>query len=153
MVVVQWQTVYKLVKIWQRYASSISKLWSSYKKLLSHTSTSFLKTFKPLTSAVGDVSVTPLPSFLYNKQIFKMLIVSLPSVSQSLVPMEASVRSQHQKMENLISQLNCYKLIPYLVDRCICPAPCRSRQMLEKNILSWALAGTGSVLFTRQVAV
>ena len=41
----------------------------------------------------------------------------------------------------------------YLVDRCICPAPCRSRQTLEKNVLSWALAGTGSVLFTRQVAV
>ena len=42
---------------------------------------------------------------------------------------------------------------PYLVDRCICPAPCRSRQTLEKNVLSWALVGTGSVLFTRQVAV
>ena len=41
----------------------------------------------------------------------------------------------------------------YLVDRCICPAPCRSRQTLEKNVLSWALAGTGSVLFIRQVAV
>ena len=51
------------------------------------------------------------------------------------------------------SKLNFYKLIPYLVDRCVCPAPCRSRQMLEKNILSWALAGTGSVLFTRQAAV
>ena len=25
--------------------------------------------------------------------------------------------------------------------------------MLEKNVLSWALAGTSSVLFTRQVAV
>ena len=49
-------------------------------------------------------------------------------------------------------KLNFYKLIPYLVDRCICPAPCRSRQTLEKNALSWALAGTGSVLFTRQVA-
>ena len=41
----------------------------------------------------------------------------------------------------------------YLVDRCICPAPCRSRQTLEKNVLSWALAGTGSVLFIHQVAV
>ena len=41
----------------------------------------------------------------------------------------------------------------YLVDRCICPAPCRSRQMLEKNVLSWALAGTSSALFIRQVAV
>ena len=41
----------------------------------------------------------------------------------------------------------------YLVDRCICPAPCRSRQTLEKNVLSWALAGTGSVLFICQVAV
>ena len=39
------------------------------------------------------------------------------------------------------------------MDRCICPALCRSRQTLEKNVLSWALAGTGSVLFTRQVAV
>ena len=51
------------------------------------------------------------------------------------------------EMENLISKLNFYKLIPYLFDRC------RSRQTLEKNVLSWALAGTGSVLFTRQVAV
>ena len=34
---------------------------------------------------------------------------------------------------------------PYLVDRCICLAPCRSRQTLEKNVLSWALVGTGSV--------
>ena len=50
------------------------------------------------------------------------------------------------------SKLNFYKLIPYLVDRCICPAPCRSRQTLEKNVLSWALAGTGSVLFIRQPA-
>ena len=41
----------------------------------------------------------------------------------------------------------------YLVNRCICPAPCRSRQTLEKNVLSWALAGTGSVLFIRQGAV
>ena len=40
------------------------------------------------------------------------------------------------------SKLNFYKLIPYLVDRCICQAPCRSRQTLEKNVLSWALAGT-----------
>ena len=41
----------------------------------------------------------------------------------------------------------------YLVDRCICPAPCRSCQTLEKNVLSWALAGIGSVLFIRQGAV
>ena len=51
------------------------------------------------------------------------------------------------------SKLNFYKLIPYLVDRCICLAPCRSRQTLEKNVLIWGLAGTGSVLFIRQVAV
>ena len=56
-------------------------------------------------------------------------------------------------LENLIGKLNFYKLIPYLVDRCNCPVPCRSRQTLEKNILSWALAGTGSVLFIRQGAV
>ena len=43
--------------------------------------------------------------------------------------------------------------ISYLVDRCICPAHSRSRQTLEKNASSWALARTGSVLFTRQVAV
>ena len=43
--------------------------------------------------------------------------------------------------------------ISYLVDRCICPARSRSRQTLEKNASSWALARTGSVLFTRQVAV
>ena len=40
-----------------------------------------------------------------------------------------------------------------LMDRCNCPAPRRSGQTLEKNVLSWALAGTGSVLFIRQGAV
>ena len=60
---------------------------------------------------------------------------------------------QETPIRKFNSKLNFYKLIPYLVDRCICPAPCRSRQTLEKNVLSWALAGTGSVLFTRQVAV
>ena len=58
--------------------------------------------------------------------------------------------------KNLIYLLNlqfyCVN-ISSLVDRCICTAPCRSRQTLEKNILSWSLAGTGSVLFIRQVAV
>ena len=39
------------------------------------------------------------------------------------------------------------------MDRCYCPAPCRSRQMLEKNVLSWALARTSSVLFIHQGAV
>ena len=63
------------------------------------------------------------------------------------------IKSHIAKLENLISKLIFCKLIPYLVDRCICPAPCRSRQTLEKNVLSWALAGTGSVLFIRQVAV
>ena len=58
-----------------------------------------------------------------------------------------------EEIRKFNSKLNFYKLIPYLVDRCICLAPCRSRQTLEKNVLSWALAGTGSVLFTRQVAV
>ena len=60
-----------------------------------------------------------------------------------------------------VELLSCCKLrhifycvnTTYLVDRCICPALCRSRQTLEKNVLSWTLAGTGSVLFTRQVAV
>ena len=53
-----------------------------------------------------------------------------------------------------VSNLNFYCVnTTYLVDRCICPALCRSRQTLEKNVLSWALAGTGSVLFTCQVAV
>ena len=60
---------------------------------------------------------------------------------------------QVDELENLISKLNFYKLISYLVDRCICPAHSRSRQTLEKNASSWALARTGSVLFTRQVAV
>ena len=40
--------------------------------------------------------------------------------------------------------------ISYLVDRCICPARCRSRQTLEKNASSWALARTVvSCLLTR----
>ena len=56
------------------------------------------------------------------------------------------------KLENLRIKLNFYKIISYLVDRCISPAPSRSRQTLEKNVLSWALAWTGSVVFTRQVS-
>ena len=56
-------------------------------------------------------------------------------------------------MEKNNSNLNIYKSNPYLVDSCICPVPCRSRQTLEKNVLSWALAGTGSVLCICQVAV
>ena len=56
------------------------------------------------------------------------------------------------KMENLRIKLNFYKIISYLVDRCNSPAPSRSRQTLEKNVLSWALAWTGSVVFTRQVS-
>ena len=42
--------------------------------------------------------------------------------------------------------------ISYLVDQCICPARSRSRQTLEKNVLSWALTGTGSVFLIRQVS-
>ena len=56
------------------------------------------------------------------------------------------------KLENLRIKLNFYKIISYLVDRCNSPAPSRSRQTLEKNVLSWALAWTGSVVFTRQVS-
>ena len=57
------------------------------------------------------------------------------------------------KLENLRIKLNFYKIISYLVDRCNSPAPSRSRQTLEKNVLSWALAWTGSVVFTRQVSL
>ena len=57
--------------------------------------------------------------------------------------------------KNLIYLLNlqfyCVN-ISYLVDQCICPARSRSRQTLDKNVLSWALAGTGSVLLIRQVS-
>ena len=42
--------------------------------------------------------------------------------------------------------------ISYLVDQCICPARSRYRQTLDKNVLSWALTGTGSVLLIRQVS-
>ena len=42
--------------------------------------------------------------------------------------------------------------ISYLVDRCISPACSRSRQTLEKNVPSWALIRTSSVISTHQVA-
>ena len=82
----------------------------------------------------------------------------------SPVPFVLSVRGQSQKKDTSPSLKMKQEIkfvkdafycvnISYLVDRCICPAPCRSRQTLEKNVLSWALAGTGSVLFIRQVAV
>ena len=66
---------------------------------------------------------------------------------------QAKVFPKVGELENLISKLNFYKLISYLVDRCICPVRCRSRQTLEKNASSWALARTSSVLFTLKVAV
>ena len=55
-------------------------------------------------------------------------------------------------MENLIVKLNFYKVISYLVDQCISLARSWSRQTLEKNVLSWALTGTGSVVLIRQVS-
>ena len=61
-------------------------------------------------------------------------------------------KSKGRELENLRIKLNFYKIISYLVDRCNSPAPSRSRQTLEKNVLSWALAWTGSVVFTRQVS-
>ena len=61
-------------------------------------------------------------------------------------------KKKQNKLENLRIKLNFYKIISYLVDRCNSPAPSRSRQTLEKNVLSWALAWTGSVVFTRQVS-
>ena len=79
--------------------------------------------------------------------------LTLRSIHRPRYQLTRGLIGLYNKIENLISKLNFYKLIPYLVDRCICPALCRSRQTLEKNVLSWALAGTGSVLFTRQVAV
>ena len=42
--------------------------------------------------------------------------------------------------------------ISYLVDQCIHPVRSRSCQMLEKNVLSWALTGTGGVASIRQVS-
>ena len=63
------------------------------------------------------------------------------------------VTKMNNKLENLRIKLNFSKIISYLVDRCNSPAPSRSRQTLEKNVLSWALAWTGSVVFTRQVSL
>ena len=63
-----------------------------------------------------------------------------------------NVSCKQTKMENLRIKLNFYKIISYLVDRCNSPAPSRSRQTLEKNVLSWSLAWTGSVVFTCQVS-
>ena len=90
-----------------------------------------------------------------------MSLSSLNSIGQTVFELESGNGNfDGQKMDKRThgirkfnSKLNFYKLIPYLVDRCICLALFRSRQTLEKNVLSWALAGTGSVLFTRQVAV
>ena len=56
------------------------------------------------------------------------------------------------KLGNLIVKLNFYKLISYLVDNCISLACSRSRQTLEKNVLSWTLDGTSSVASIRQVS-
>ena len=89
---------------------------------------------------------TPLVTIARNLSAharFRLLMLTVPNAEEILNILNRKFNSK----------LNFYKLIPYLVDRCICPALCRSRQTLEKNVLSWALAGTGSVLFTRQVAV
>ena len=42
--------------------------------------------------------------------------------------------------------------ISYPVDNCISPARSRSRQILEKNVLSWSLTGTSRVVSIRQVS-
>ena len=110
-----------------------------------------------------------------NKDFSKICISPKPSgVPMGKIPLPVLKELEHQARQNL-STINlmisssCNSTLEkcqhslkssfycvnttYLVDRCICPAPCRSRQTLEKNVLSWALAGTGNVLFTRQVAV
>ena len=66
--------------------------------------------------------------------------------------LEKGLHSAKATFKRAKNQFYCVN-ISYLVDRCICPAHSRSRQTLEKNASSWALARTGSVLFTRQVAV
>ena len=67
--------------------------------------------------------------------------------------LQQSIYLCDKKMENLTSKLKLYKLIPYLVDKCINAVHSQYCQMLEKNVLSWASAGSGSVLFTHQVAI
>ena len=71
-----------------------------------------------------------------------------------------SIRRQFERIWRKKKTLNRAKLrkqfycvnISYLVDQCICPARSRSRQTLDKNVLSWALTGTGSVLLICQVS-
>ena len=36
-------------------------------------------------------------------------------------------------LENVMSKLNFYKLMPYLLDKCMCLGHCRSRQTLKKK--------------------
>ena len=59
------------------------------------------------------------------------------------ITVNAIVKTDLLNSENLKVAFYCVNTA-YLVDKCICPAHCRSLQILEKNILNWALAGTGS---------
>ena len=61
-------------------------------------------------------------------------------------------RYMKEQIGKFNKKLNFYKLISYLVDQCISPACSRSRQKLEKNVLSWGLTGTSSVVSIHQVS-
>ena len=80
-----------------------------------------------------------------------MLAVEMDGKPQNMNFAKVDWRGGATNREVALIRINT--VIPYLVYRCICPAPCWSRQTLEKNVLSWALAGTGCVPFTHQVVV
>ena len=87
----------------------------------------------------------------HSSRYWWILISLCKAMTLSSLVTKVIFTSAVDKLENLIDKLNFYKIISYLVDQCICPARSRSRQTLEKNVLSWALTGTGSVLSIRQV--
>ena len=67
------------------------------------------------------------------------------------LPQQTSSQPNTPTQVRATGQFYCVN-ISYLVDQCICPARSRSRQTLDKNVLSWALTGTGSVFLIRQVS-
>ena len=81
------------------------------------------------------------------------MLMNMSNINDTLISDGYSIQSLVITFRSLRipMNLNFYCVnTPYLVDKCIGLACCWSRQMLDKNVLTWAL--TGSVLFIRQVA-
>ena len=86
-------------------------------------------------------------------ELIRMKYFKILNIDKSELLIDQLSRVLTHMNVNMVINFTFYCVnISYLVDQCICPARSRSRQTLDKNVLSWALTGTGSVLLIRQVS-